>query len=300
LPGGITNHGDTALTLTNEGKTTTSTNTLLAYGPFGESLVAGTQGTTTVNALNASDDTMGWAASPARKQEGGYTTSFIQMGARVYIPSLGRFLQVDPVDGGTLNGYVYVADPINSSDYNGQWSIRGFITSLVRVVRAVVKAVFTPAKAVARAAAPVRVAAPSGGSPARASASTVSYNSSSRAKPGFSSGVDAFYLQNTVKTFSGPIQTSVGLGASGCVGIVCFGGGRFSDSHSYIEIGIGIGAGVNAGMKYSIGAVNTGLGLGAECILGPIGVELGTGGLAGSLNVVPTKGDCAIKASFTW
>jgi hypothetical protein len=36
------------------------------------------------------------------------------MGARSYIPSLGRFLQVDPVDGGSANPYDYVnQDPLD-------------------------------------------------------------------------------------------------------------------------------------------------------------------------------------------
>ena len=41
------------------------------------------------------------------------------MGARVYIPSLGRFLQTDPIPGGNANAYVYVLDPIMGSDYSG-------------------------------------------------------------------------------------------------------------------------------------------------------------------------------------
>jgi RHS repeat-associated protein len=45
----------------------------------------------------------------------------IQMGARSYIPQLGRFLTLDPVPGGSANAYDYVdQDPVNGFDLGGE------------------------------------------------------------------------------------------------------------------------------------------------------------------------------------
>lgn len=48
----------------------------------------------------------------------------VSMGARAYIPQLGRFLQDDPIPGGSANAYTYTfGDPVNTSDPTGASTI---------------------------------------------------------------------------------------------------------------------------------------------------------------------------------
>lgn len=88
------------------------------YDPFGN-----TSGQPLVdNSAGAFD--YGWLGAHQRTTEhqSGFAQT-VEMGARQYDPMLGRFLQVDPVEGGSANDYDYSnADPVNESDLNGTCS----------------------------------------------------------------------------------------------------------------------------------------------------------------------------------
>ncbi len=53
-------------------------------------------------------------------------SGIMNMGARTYAPQLGRFLQTDPIPGGSANAYAYTyGDPVNSNDLTGERAGKG-------------------------------------------------------------------------------------------------------------------------------------------------------------------------------
>ncbi len=117
-------HGDIFATVNADG----ALNSTFMTGPFGEVLQ---------NAISQLASAVAPSATPGNTVDGttynyvgqhqkltdletsGIVGGITQMGARVYIAGLGRFLQVDPVEGGTDNNYVYANNSVNEWDLTG-------------------------------------------------------------------------------------------------------------------------------------------------------------------------------------
>ena len=109
-------HGDVTATCDQTGvKQGVTTN----YNPDGTAIT----GVVPDNAAGSFD--YGWLGQHQRplEQQAGIQPS-IEMGARIYSSVLARFLQVDPIEGGTANSYAYVIDAINDLDLSGEFSCR--------------------------------------------------------------------------------------------------------------------------------------------------------------------------------
>ncbi|WP_158675784.1 PA14 domain-containing protein [Nocardia stercoris] len=115
------NHGSVLFTTDGSGNRTGTPVHL--YDPFGQDLdpATGNIGDIPVPATMQGGMDLGYLGQNSLPIEHLASEQAIEMGARTYLPVLGRFLQTDPISGGSANNYDYAAaDPINNLDLTGK------------------------------------------------------------------------------------------------------------------------------------------------------------------------------------
>lgn len=107
-------HGDVFVTVDADGQLKSTHMT----GPFGEQLP--NQVTPQNTAQGTAWNYVGQHQKLTDQNTSPIAGGIIQMGARLYTPTLGRFLSMDPIEGAGDNAYSYVNDPVNEDDLDGK------------------------------------------------------------------------------------------------------------------------------------------------------------------------------------
>ncbi|MBL8121800.1 RHS repeat-associated core domain-containing protein [Candidatus Saccharibacteria bacterium] len=264
-------HGDVFTTLDANGAVLGTTQT----GPFGETITG-----QTLPANGATGVSYGYVGKYLKATEAQLTTRAMQMGARVYLPAIGRFTSVDPVQGGTPNPYTYVSDPVNDFDLSGQWSLKNMFKSVKGVAK-------TVGKSFAKGMPTVKGSSAAVASPL-APKSTFNFNT---LKP------DKRYDNINKAPATGTNSSS--WNAGGCV-FVCVSRGKNSAGNQQITYGLGPRIRASGQVSVSPGkAAGPGWSGGLSCGAGYLSLSVATTGVDYSLNYPPLDLGCDPFVTFT-